>query len=72
VDHLKDASLGLVLALPVNIRLGWKGSLGTYTLAYYENPKITDKKSLITLAPVRISWKNTIQVSLTFASKAGA
>jgi hypothetical protein len=31
-------SLGYNLALPANIRLGWKGSPGTNTLAYYEIP----------------------------------
>jgi hypothetical protein len=29
---------GRLLALPTNIRLGWKGLPGTSTLAYYENP----------------------------------
>jgi hypothetical protein len=43
VEHLKGASLGQALALPANIRLGWKGLPGTNTLAYYKNPQITDK-----------------------------
>jgi hypothetical protein len=30
--------LGRPLALPTNIRPGWKGLPGTNTLAYYENP----------------------------------
>jgi hypothetical protein len=34
------------------IRLGWKGLLGTNTLAYYENSQIMDRKSFITLGPV--------------------
>jgi hypothetical protein len=38
MEHLKGASLGQALALPANIRLGWKGFPGTNTLAYYENP----------------------------------
>jgi hypothetical protein len=42
---------GKLLALPMSIRLGWKGLLGTDTLAYYENSQITDMKSFITLAP---------------------
>jgi len=36
VEHLKGASLGYALALPANIRLGWKGLPGTNALAYYE------------------------------------
>jgi hypothetical protein len=34
-----------------NNRLGWKGFLGTNTLAYYENLQIMDKKCFITFAP---------------------
>ncbi len=41
---------GKILALPMNIRLCWKGLLGTNTLAYYENSQITGMKSFITLA----------------------
>ncbi len=33
VEHLKGASLGYALALPTNIRLGWKGLPGTNALA---------------------------------------
>jgi hypothetical protein len=36
-----------LLALPTNIRLGWKGLPGTNALGYYENPKITAVKSFI-------------------------
>jgi hypothetical protein len=40
--HLSGASLnGRPLALPTNIRLGWRGLPRTNTLAYYENPQIT-------------------------------
>ncbi len=46
------ASLGYNLALPTNIRLGWKGFPGTNTLAYYEIPYVTTVKSFIGLAPV--------------------
>jgi hypothetical protein len=42
---------GRLLALPENIRLGWKGLSGTKTLACYENQSITAVKSLIGLAP---------------------
>ncbi len=37
VEHLKDASLGRLPALPTNIRLDWKGWTGTNVLTYYEN-----------------------------------
>jgi hypothetical protein len=36
VEQLKVNSLGKALALPANIRLGWKGLPGTNALAYYE------------------------------------
>jgi hypothetical protein len=45
------ASDGQAPALPVNIRLGWKGLPETNTLAYYENPLITAAKSFIVQAP---------------------
>ncbi len=39
VKHLLGvAQLGGLLVSPTNTRLGWKGLLGTNTLAYYENP----------------------------------
>ncbi len=52
VEHLKGASLGQALALPTNIRLGWKGFAGTYALAYFEKSLLTTVKSFITLAQV--------------------
>jgi hypothetical protein len=51
VEHLKGVLLEKSLALPANIRLGWRGLPGTNTLAYYENPEITVEKSLIVLTP---------------------
>jgi len=36
VEHLKDASLGYVTALLINIRLVCKGLIGTNTLGDYE------------------------------------
>jgi len=39
------------MALPQNIRLGWKRLSGTNALAYYKNLQLTEVKSLITLAP---------------------
>ncbi len=39
VKNLTGAPLcGRPLALPTNIRLGWKALPGTNTLPYYENP----------------------------------
>jgi hypothetical protein len=38
-----------LLALPTNIKLGWKCLPVTNTLAYYENSKVTAVKSFITL-----------------------
>jgi hypothetical protein len=58
VEHVIDAPLyGRLLALPTNIRLGWKGLTGTKTLAYYEHLQITDEKSFITLGPGRLRTK---------------
>jgi hypothetical protein len=37
---------GRLLALPANIRLGWKGLPGINTLAYYKNLQITAAKVL--------------------------
>jgi hypothetical protein len=52
VEHLKEAPLYVrLLALPTNIRLGWKGLPGTNTLAYYEYSYITDVKVFIILGP---------------------
>ncbi len=51
MGHLKDALVGYALALPSNIKLGWKGLPETNTLAYYENPQITAVKSFIVQAP---------------------
>ncbi len=38
-------------ALPANIRIGWKGLLGTNTLAYCKNLQILAVKSFIVQAP---------------------
>jgi hypothetical protein len=40
--------------MPTNKRLGWKGSEGTNTLAYYENSYLAAVKSFITLGT---DWK---------------
>ncbi len=49
VEHLKVASLGWPLALPANIRLGWKGLPRTNKPSYYEYLLITVEKVSITL-----------------------
>jgi len=36
VEQLKGSSKGLAPALATNIRVGWKSSPGTNTLAYYD------------------------------------
>ena len=36
-EHMKGASLGQTLALPANIRLGWKGLPRTNALASFKN-----------------------------------
>jgi hypothetical protein len=52
VKHLSsDALLGKLLAIPANIRSGWKSLLGANTLAYYEQSSITALKSFLTLGP---------------------
>jgi len=40
---------GRHLALPTNIRPGWKGLPGTNTLAYYKFSYTSDVKNIITL-----------------------
>ncbi len=42
-------TLGWLLVLPANIRLGRKCLPSSNTLAYYEHEQITDVKSFITL-----------------------
>ncbi len=41
------------MALPTNIRLGWKGLPGTNALGYYEKSKLTAVKSITTLTSGR-------------------
>jgi hypothetical protein len=41
---------GRLLALPINIRLDWKGLPETNVLTYYVKAKLTAVKSFITLA----------------------
>ncbi len=52
MKHLSAAPLyGKLLALPRNIRLGWKSLPGTNTLAFNKYSLIMDVKSFITLTP---------------------
>ena len=62
VEHLKAASMGCAMALPANIRLGWKGKPGTNALAYYINLSIIAIKSFIKLSPFQSAA--SIHVSL--------
>ncbi len=48
MKHLSGATL---LALPTNIRLGWKGLPGTNTPAFYKNLQIMAVKSFTVQAP---------------------
>ncbi len=57
MKHLSGALLyGELLALPTNIRLGWKGSLGTNALTFYEKAYLTAVKSFITFATGHWAW----------------
>ncbi len=47
----RRSTLGGLLALPTNFRLGWKGLPETNTLAYHEHSEIPVVKSFITLGP---------------------
>ncbi len=49
MEYLKGVSLGYVLALLGNIRLGWKGLPETNPVAYYEHTLIADVKCFIAL-----------------------
>jgi hypothetical protein len=46
-----DITQGWPLAFLTNITLGWKGSRGPNTLAYYGHSQITAVKGYITLKP---------------------
>ncbi len=51
MKHLSGAPLyGGLLALPTNIRLGWKGLPGANTESYFINLLFTTVKRIITLA----------------------
>jgi hypothetical protein len=47
---MKDVSLAYSLALPTNIRQGWKEQPKTNALAYYEKLSFTAVKSLFYVA----------------------
>jgi hypothetical protein len=51
VKHLSGAPLwGRLLASTTKTRLGWKGLVGTNTIAYYENQYITSLKRFVVQA----------------------
>ncbi len=54
-----------LLASPTNIGLGWKGLPGTNTLAYYENPQITDKKKFCNTDTRSPPWKKFVLPSFS-------
>jgi hypothetical protein len=54
-----------VLALPTDIRLGWKGSPWTNTTAYYKNLQITSVKSFITLGQGPESFERRVNKKKT-------
>ncbi len=71
MEYLKGASLGYALALPANIRIGWKGLPGTNTLANYKHSKITIVKSFITLGSfvkVAVEGRFTCGFATNFAN----
>jgi hypothetical protein len=66
VKQISGALLkGRLLALPTNIKSGWKGLPDTNALAYYENSKITPVKSFITLVP-GVNFINLLKCNLLF------
>ncbi len=52
--HVKRTSLGKAQALPINIRLGWKGLQGTNTVAFYKYLLFTEEK-------VSLHWAQVFQ-----------
>ncbi len=55
LPHMGLHSNGRLLALPANVRLGWKGRPFTNTLAYYNIATITTVKSFIAQTPGAIA-----------------
>jgi hypothetical protein len=51
VEYLKGAPFRWTTPLFANSILGWRGLPGTNTLAYYEDLKVMDVKSFMTLRP---------------------
>ncbi len=69
VKHLSGAPLyGNLLALPTNIRLGWKGLSGTNALAYYEKAQLTAVKCFITLAATTFGITTIIIATFTMTT----
>ncbi len=61
--HFRFYPLEMLLALPTNIVLGWKGLTGTNTLAYYEHFYITVVKGFIILGPVGKFFQSEVRLS---------
>ncbi len=55
--YVWNTQYGLLQFLPTNIRLGWKGSQGTNTLAYFTFCKIRRKKFITLTAGVSANIK---------------
>jgi hypothetical protein len=52
LEHLSDASfLGKLLVFPANVRLDWKVTASTNTLAYLASSTVTKEKCFISLTP---------------------
>jgi len=69
VEHLKGASLGLSLALPANIRLGWKGLPGPNTSLLRKSVNCGCKKFYST-GPRMLTWVQILEpmMTITFGS----
>ncbi len=67
MKQLSDAPLkGRLLALPTNIRLGWKGLPEINALAYYEKSSLTAVKSYIGLRSTEmVKGMKTVKMSCT-------
>ncbi len=61
VKQLSGATLSCrLLALPTNIKQGWKGLPGKNSIAYFELSQIVAVKSFITLGPGANPERNSI------------
>ncbi len=71
MKHLSGAPLkGRPLALPANIRLGWKSLPGTNTLAYYENQINYGRNKFYSAGPCGLYYKTITIVIMMIVSDA--